>query len=622
MLSLIILWQKNKKWLVGALAIFLLLIIIIFATLFYLDYFFAKKFYPRVSVGQVPLGGLTLTQAQTIFRAKNEEFNREGQKFFYQQHETIIYPTIVSLSDPDLSQDLININFEAALNQAFSLGRQGSRTQRQWQRIKLLLIGQEVNLPISLKKTEIKKILTANFQTLESKGHDPELAWNDQNHALVGPEKVGLEFDYDNALNQFTAHLLALDFQPIELKLKLHEPKFHEADTWPLVSAAENIIKLAPLIIKNTTTDEFNQDKIWTINLTAAELQKWLTFNWQEKEQQVYLGFNNEVLDAFLSAWGEKINQPVKEAKLVLTDGRVTEFQGAEPGFAIDEPATLSLWADKIFNQQEKNLSFVLKKIMPETTTSDINDLGIKELIGVGESRFIGSPPNRRHNIKVGAASINGTLIKPGEEFSLNKVLGEITAAKGYLPELVIKGNKTEPEYGGGLCQIATTMFRLAINTGLAISERKPHAYRVSYYEPAGTDATIYAPNPDLKFKNNTPYYLLLQTKIDLDKSFARFEFWSTNDGRVVATTTPKIFNIVGPPETKYVETTDLPPEKIKCTEIAHSGADTEFIRTITYADGQIKEEKWVSHYRPWQAVCLVGIDPAKATSTTPVIVP
>jgi len=448
------------------------------------------------------------------------------------------------------------------------------------------------------------------------------LIWDDQGRALIKSEKVGLHFDYDGALIQLMKNLANLSFQPIELKLKLHEPQFHEAEAWPLVKAAEEIIKLAPLIIKNTTTDEFNQEKIWSVSVSRSELEKWLDFNWQEQEQKVFLGFNQVVFDEFLSVWGEKINQPVKEAKFVLTDGRVTEFQSAEPGLAIDQEATLSLWSDQFFNNHKKKLSFVLKQIMPESKTADINNLNIKELIGVGESNFTGSPVNRRHNIKIGAESINGILIKPGEEFSLNKSLGDITAARGYLPELVIKGNKTEPEYGGGLCQIATTMFRLAINTGLSIFERKPHAYRVSYYEPAGTDATIYAPSPDLKFKNDTPYNLLLQTKVDLNKNLVRFEFWSTSDGRQVATTTPKIFNIVRPPETKYVETTDLPPEKIKCTEVAHSGADTEFNRTIIYADGQVKEETWKSHYRPWQAVCLVGIDPSKATSTTPIITP
>jgi hypothetical protein len=82
--------------------------------------------------------------------------------------------------------------------------------------------------------------------------------------------------------------------------------------------------------------------------------------------------------------------------------------------------------------------------------------------VAIGTSNFKGSPVNRRHNIAVGAASVNGTLIAPGEEFSLLKTLGDIDAAAGYKPELVIKGGKTLPEFGGGLCQIGTTAFRAA----------------------------------------------------------------------------------------------------------------------------------------------------------------
>jgi vancomycin resistance protein YoaR len=257
----------------------------------------------------------------------------------------------------------------------------------------------------------------------------------------------------------------------------------------------------------------------------------------------------------------------------------------------------------------------------PQVPIGTINNLGIQELVGTGTSDFSGSPVNRRHNIKVGAAKLNGVLIAPGEEFSLNKTLGNIDGSTGYLPELVIKGDKTIPEYGGGLCQIGTTAFRVALDAGVPITERRPHSYRVVYYEPAGMDATIYSPSPDLKFINDTPAYLLLQTKIDGND--LTFELWGTPDGRKVEMTTPKVYHFVSPGPTKIIETTDLAPGVKKCTERAHTGADAEFDRTITYNNGEIKTETWTSHYVPWSAVCLVGktaapATPAPETPTTP----
>ncbi len=185
------------------------------------------------------------------------------------------------------------------------------------------------------------------------------------------------------------------------------------------------------------------------------------------------------------------------------------------------------------------------------------------------------------------------------------ETLGAIDGAHGWLPELVIKGNETKPEYGGGLCQIGTTAFRGALNVGLPIVERRNHSYRVRYYEPAGTDATLYDPKPDFRFRNDMAHPVLINAYSSGTKVV--FEFWGTKDGRVADPIKPRIFNIVQPPPMKLIETTDLPPGQKKCTESAHAGATAEFTYTVTYPNGEVKSEVFRSHYRPWQAVCLVG---------------
>ena len=113
----------------------------------------------------------------------------------------------------------------------------------------------------------------------------------------------------------------------------------------------------------------------------------------------------------------------------------------------------------------------------------------------------------------------------------------------------------------------------------------------------------------------------MLQTRIQ-DNDLI-FEFWGTSDNREVATTTPKIWNFTSPAETKYIETTDLEPKKVKCIETAHYGAEAEFTRTINYpnSDQEPKIENWYSSYRPWQAVCLIGVDPNKSTTSTEEII-
>lgn len=171
-----------------------------------------------------------------------------------------------------------------------------------------------------------------------------------------------------------------------------------------------------------------------------------------------------------------------------------------------------------------------INKSPAEISSENPEQYQIKELIGIGESDFTGSSSTRIHNIKTGAKRFDGLVLKPEEEFSFTTILGEVDETTGYKEELVIKKNQTVPEYGGGICQISTTMFRGALNSGMKITERHNHSYPVHYYDPPGTDATIYVPRPDLKFKNNTGNYLLLQTEMnEKDKKFF-INFYSKED--------------------------------------------------------------------------------------------
>ncbi|MBI4122647.1 MAG: VanW family protein [Parcubacteria group bacterium] len=272
---------------------------------------------------------------------------------------------------------------------------------------------------------------------------------------------------------------------------------------------------------------------------------------------------------------------------------------------------TWKSWEKVLLAEDAPVLTPVVDTVAPKQEVAALNNLGIREILGVGTSNFAGSPPNRRHNIRVGAEAVNGTLIPPGEEFSLLATLGTIDGSTGYLPELVIKGNKTTPEYGGGLCQIGTTTFRGTLAAGLPVTARRNHSYTVAYYFDEhglpGTDATIYNPAPDYRFKNDTENHVLIVTRIEGNELF--FEYWGTKDGRTVAQSDTRVWDRVSPPPTKYIETLDLPVGTRKCTESPHAGIKAAFDYAITYADGAKNETTFFSQYRPWQEVCLVGVE-------------
>ncbi|MDO9231340.1 MAG: VanW family protein [bacterium] len=260
--------------------------------------------------------------------------------------------------------------------------------------------------------------------------------------------------------------------------------------------------------------------------------------NQRHIKKKYTLSINADAIKNFVKDLARKVNKDPLDAKFEITDGRVSVFALSSPGIKLDEEKSVQILENYLLAQNfSASLDLPAQKIQPEISSDSQNNLGITSLIGSGKSNFVGSPKNRIFNIKVATNRFNGILIKPGEEFSFVKVLGEVDGEHGYLPELVIKQDKTEPEFGGGICQVSTTAFRVAINSGLEITARRNHAYPVGYYNPQGMDATVYVPLPDLRFINNTPGHILIETKIEGTELI--FNFYGTDDGRKT--------NVIGP---------------------------------------------------------------------------
>jgi len=325
--------------------------------------------------------------------------------------------------------------------------------------------------------------------------------------------------------------------------------------------------------------------------------------------------FDRAALEEFLHSLAANIDQPQHNAVLKIINDRATNFVAPQTGQQLDIEQTIDLVAGSILSGTRK-VDLPVKVITPTITLAETNTLGINVLLGKGESDFSGSPTNRRHNIKVGAEKFDGVIIKPGETFSFVTQLGPVDRSTGFLPELVIKGDETTPEFGGGLCQVSTTAFRGILRAGLPVVERRNHSYRVVYYEPAGSDATIYQPSPDLKFTNDTPGHLLIDTYIIGNKLY--FDFYGTDTGRQVELEGPKIFNVTAYPEPVYIDTSTLPPGETKQIDSAHRGADAVLTRKIFQHNKLVHTDVFRSHYVPWPAKFLRGVEDAVQIETNP----
>jgi len=326
--------------------------------------------------------------------------------------------------------------------------------------------------------------------------------------------------------------------------------------------------------------------------------------------------YSDTKLISVLSPIIEKLHSDPVDSLFTFQNGRVTVFRPSKDGQTADIEELKSQMSSKFLTVVSSLkpgtivIQIPVNVLKPKITTDKANNLGIKELLASGTSLFQHSITNRIYNISLASTRLNGILVAPNEVFSFGKALGDISSFTGYLKAYVIQSGKTVLGDGGGVCQVSTTFFRALLNAGLPIIERTAHAYRVGYYEqdsPPGLDATVFVPSVDLKFKNDTGNYILIQTYIDPNVQRLTFELYGTKDGREVNIGKPVVINEVPPPPDVYQDDPTLPKGQIKQVDFAAWGAKVYFTRQVTKNGKIIISDKFDSDFRPWQAIYLRG---------------
>lgn len=324
--------------------------------------------------------------------------------------------------------------------------------------------------------------------------------------------------------------------------------------------------------------------------------------------------YSSESITAALSHVEDLYAKKPINATFQFENNKVTAFQKEEDGLAIDKLTTKktvdSVIQSWLLDKNTNSVKVVTHILKPEVTLSQTNTLGIEELIGEGRSDYTHSIPEREHNVLLGTSKLNGILIPKGAVFSFNEHIGDISSHTGYKPAYIIKEGKTVLGDGGGICQVSTTLFRAALNAGLPITEHHSHAYRVGYYEndaKPGLDATVYAPTVDLKFVNNSPASILIETIADKETKRLFYRFYGKKDGRNVELTDPIITNVSRPDEPLYQDDPTLKRGITRQVEYAALGARSQYSYKVTKNNEVLFQKDFNVWFRPWRAVFLVG---------------
>ncbi|EBM0725496.1 hypothetical protein XE97_24320, partial [Salmonella enterica subsp. enterica serovar Senftenberg] len=225
--------------------------------------------------------------------------------------------------------------------------------------------------------------------------------------------------------------------------------------------------------------------------------------------------------------------------------------------------------------------------LLPKLTTAQAVKIMPKEVISTFTTNLPYNPP-RTENIQIAARTLNGTYVGPGEQFSLNKVLGQRTAAKGYNEAPVIVNGRLTKDYGGGISQLSTTTFNAAFFSGVRIDQYLPHSFYISRY-PEGREATISWPDVDQKWTNDTGYGILIQA-VATDKTVT-VTFHGTKVWDIQAVKSPRR-NVIQPKR--------IVDDKKGCVpQTPTPGFDVTVSRIFKKAGKVVKTSQFSTHYIP-----------------------
>ncbi len=329
-----------------------------------------------------------------------------------------------------------------------------------------------------------------------------------------------------------------------------------------------------------------SQDGEHQIRVRATTLGSLLGSYVDREKRRLVLTLSVAQLRPKMRSFLAQLERPAKSAEFNFGSASAPIITPSETGLSVDDAALAAALFEGA-QSEERKVVVPLKELPPKLSTEVAESLGVKGIV----SQFVTHHPccqPRVHNIHTAADLLDGTILKPGQRFSLNDLLGPRSAAAGYKSAPTIVRGEMRKVYGGGISQLATTLFNAVLRGGYKIIQRQPHSVYFSRY-PEGHEATVSFPLPDLIFENDTQAGMLIRTQYT--GTFIKVLVYGENGGRVVSVHKSKRYDIKKP-ETEYEANEEMDPEKPKRLRAGQLGWTVLVSRKVKYPDGHVEEEK------------------------------
>ena len=565
-------------------------------------YIFAYNslYVPHTTVAGVAIGGKTQDQAAALLADRAASYAKSSLTITYQGKQWNLHPADIGVS----------LQVSGGLTAAWQVGRQGNTFRQFLQRVAALVRPHAYVGTLSPLTAEGEAFLQKNtLQTIEVPVHETTLRLIPNGVTIIGGQ-AGKKLDTHALEVSLTAALQ--NGGPVPLSLIAFQPTITTDQAEGAREAAESIL----------ATPWEVQASGQNLELADSDIASWLGTAVNSSGDGLVLTVNIQALHDKLQALATTVNTDPQNAHLTTDASGVVSVD--DPGHDgqhvdLDKTAASLVQAWTASSPGSHTISATVAVTPADVSSATLASLGITQKIGTATTNFAGSPVNRIFNIKLGQSKLNGILLNDTDTFSTISHLAPVDTDHGYKEELVIKGDRTSLDAGGGLCQVSTTLFRAVLNAGLPIVSRTPHSYRVSYYEVGvgpGLDATVFDPAPDFKWKNDTKHAIYVQSSVSGNN--LTFDLYGTSDGRTSTISAPVITNITPPGDDILIPDPTMYKDEKKQVEHPHPGATTDVTYSVMRGGTEIRHVVFHSVYKPWPAQFLVGTMDRPAATPTP----
>ncbi|MFC5370623.1 VanW family protein [Arcanobacterium bovis] len=466
--------RSRKRWIIGLSSTVVVLMLAYVALAFYLG----ARIPSNTEVSGVPVGGLTKDEAKTKLESELQTRTQMPRTVTVQDS-----PKTVSLNPADFS---LRVDADASLNRLVGFSLNPARM------IAHFTGGQQSTAIAQVDNQKLASVLDGAIAQLKVDPVEPTIKFDSSKASIVTtPAKNGVAIEREKAASYLVEHWFAAD-DKVTLPSKSVSPQVtNEA----LADFVKN--QVDPVISKPISV--LIREKV--VDLEPRDLGGFLVFD--AKAGKLAVSINKAPLKEFLRTKSGGILKDPVDARIEIVNHTTPTVIPSQPGEVVDLDK-LSQDLLSIGTRSDRTVTPQIVHGEPEFTTEQAQKLGVKEVVSE-MSTPITSDPVRTTNLRVGSQKISNRVIKPGEDFNLEQLLGEITTAQGFVSSGVLVDGFGSEAVGGGLSQLSTNTFNVGYRAGMVDVEHRPHTQYYSRY-PAGLESTLWSGQINMIWKNNTPY--------------------------------------------------------------------------------------------------------------------